>query len=186
MTLAELNIPVMATKRLVFRPITMADSAGMFELWSDAAVCQYSGIVRDYDGNVIAMPAASIDDSDRIIDFWIRARADGWGFRWSVILDQAFAGTVGFNSLGVCAEIAYHLCPSAWGNGVMTEASRAAIDWVRDGGTTTVEAFIEPENAPSIALARRLGLAATGEYSEGAERYVVALGGRVAANARPR
>ncbi len=183
------TIPTLRTTRLVLEPLSWADSAGMYTLWSDPAVCEFSGVVRDYDGQLVPTPVVSIADSDRIIDFWIRAVADGWGFRWAVKLDAGFAGTVGFNSLGDCAEIAYHLCPAYWGAGIMREASAAAINWVQARGTTTIEAFIEPDNGPSIALAERLGLTATPAFSDGAQRYVlleVALSSRGTLRVPPR
>ena len=150
----------------------------MFDLWSDQAVCRFSGAVRDYDGNVIPMPARSRNDSDAIIDFWRRAVSDGWGFRWAVVLlggQRAFAGMIGFNSWPACAEIAYHLHPSYWGKGIMTEAAKAATQWARVNGACELEAFIEPKNVASIALARRLGMTATHEFCEGARRYLVSL-----------
>ncbi len=173
-----LNIPTLATDRLVLEPLSSKHSAGMFELWSDPAVCEYSGTVTDYDRNVIPMPARTRHDSDRIVDFWRRAAADGWGLRWAVLLAEqqhAFAGTVGFNSITACAEIAYHLLPTHWGNGLMTEAAVAAMDWSRAMGAREIEAFVEPANTASIALAQRLGMTATGEFSDGAQRYLVTL-----------
>lgn len=170
-----ITIPTLETERLVLEPLGQADSNGMYTLWSDPAVCEFSGVVRDYEGNLIATPIESVEDSDRIIDFWIRAAVDGWGFRWAVKRDGEFAGTVGFNSLGETAEIAYHLVPAFWGGGMMREASFAAMDWVREQGTKEIEAFIEPENAASIALAERLGLKPTATVSEGARRFVRGL-----------
>lgn len=173
----RLEIPTLITDRLKIEPISMQHSNGMFDLWSDADVCRYSGTVTDYDRNVIDMPAKTLVDSDLIIDFWLKAAKDGWGFRWAVVLTNTadFVGTVGFNSLTQCSEIAYHLLPQHWGKGVMTEATKAAIQWRRDEGALEIEAFVEPENAPSIALAERLGMEATDDFSEGAQRYRMTL-----------
>ena len=178
----QIRIPTLQTERLTLEPLAMSHSSGVFELWSDPEVCRYSGVVRDYAGEVINMPAASSNDSDRIIDFWIRAAEDGWGFRWAVLTNKdggRFAGMIGFNSLTACAEIAYHLLPGQWGNGIMTEAAGAAVDWVKRNGSSELEAFIEPENRPSAALAERLGMTATGAFSEGAERFSATLDPRL-------
>ena len=169
-----LTIPTLTTERLTLEPISWRVSEGMFSLWSDADVCRYSGTVTDYDRNAIEMPAATCAESDKIIDFWLKATNDGWGFRWVVrITDKdEFTGTVGFNSLNECSEIAFHLLPKYWGKGIMSEASIAAIQWRRSQGTCSeIEAFVEPENAPSIALIERLGMKATDVFSEGAQRY---------------
>lgn len=172
-----ISIPVLKTVRLQLEPLSMQHSEGMFKLWSDPAVCEFSGVVTDYDQNVIPMPASSQSESDRVIDFWLKAAKDGWGFRWAVIDKEtnSFTGTIGFNSVTACAEIAFHLIRDYWGQGIMSEAGKAAIDWCGQSGRTEIEAFIEPDNKGSIALSERLGLTATDVFSEGAQRYMRVL-----------
>ncbi len=162
------------TERLTLTALSLSHSAGMYRLWSHPDVVRYSGKVTDYDRTEIAMPASAPAESDKIIDFWRRAAADGWGFRWAVVerASNAFVGHIGFNSLGANSEIAYHLSPDHWGKGIMSEAGRAAIDWVLINNPDTVlEAFIEDANAGSIALITRLGFKATGTFNEGAQCY---------------
>jgi len=69
--------------------------------------------------------------------------------------------------------------PDHWGRGIMTEAAHAAIAWRKHPGTsdslTELEAFIEPGNTGSIALAERLGMHATPDFSDGAQRYLVSV-----------
>lgn len=175
-----LIVPECHNEWLELTPLTQKHSAGMFALWSDVRVTQYSGPVKDYDGNAIKMPATTVQDSDRIIDFWLRAASDGWGFRWAIMLpaksgDPKFAGILGFNALGERAEIAWHLLPTFWGQGAMLRACRLALSWLSAQGCRQLEAYIEPENRASIALATRLGLMATGEISDNAERYLTTL-----------
>lgn len=172
-----LQIPTLITERLRLDAVGTQHATGMFELWSDPEVCRYSGTVRDYEGRIIEMPAADRSASDRIVEFWLHAARDGWGFRWAVISSDtgAFTGTVGFNSVGPCAEIAYHLLPAYWGRGIMTEACQAAINWQQHRGGKALEAFVEPDNGPSIAIAERLGFTATDTFSEGARRYQMDL-----------
>jgi ribosomal-protein-alanine N-acetyltransferase len=156
----------------------MAHSQGMFRMWRHKAVQEFSGIAEDENRIEINMPAATPDDSDRLIGFWLKAANDGWGFRWAVLfgdLEKKFVGHIGFNSLTTCSEIAYHMNPDYWGKGIMTEAAQAAIDWRRGDGIKGIEAFIEPENSPSIGLALRLGMTSTGEIREGAQRYKMSL-----------
>ncbi len=162
------------TERLRLTALSFDHSEPMFRLWSHPEVCRYSGTVTDYDRNEIPMPAATPKESDKIIDFWERAAADGWGFRWAILRrsNDQFIGHVGFNSLGEVSEIAYHLHPDHWGEGLMSEAARAAIGWARTSMPKTVlEAFIEPANLSSGRLALALGFSATGRVSEGAECF---------------
>ena len=88
---------------------------------------------------------------------------------------DSLIGHIGFNSLAACSEIAYHMNPKFWGQGFMTEAATAVLDWRKAGGAKEVEAFIEPANSHSVALALRLGMTATDTFSEGARRHRMAL-----------
>lgn len=175
--MSKFKLPTIKTQRLILTPISKEHSQGMFELWSNENVVKYSGNVTDYDGNTIKMPVSKNAESDRIIEFWLKAYLDGWGFRWAIIFIEKnkFAGTIGFNSLSKCYEIAYYLLPKFWGQGIMTEASQAAIKWASNNGAKEIEAFCEPQNKSSISLATGLGMTPTEDYSEGARRYKMNL-----------
>jgi RimJ/RimL family protein N-acetyltransferase len=55
-------------------------------------------------------------------------------------------------------EVGWALAREAWGQGYATEGATAAMDWAFDVlGWTEVIHCIHPENAPSQAVARRLG-----------------------------
>lgn len=55
-------------------------------------------------------------------------------------------------------EVGYSLAPAAWGKGYATEAAAACMDWaVEHLGWTDIIQTIHPDNAPSQAVARRLG-----------------------------
>lgn len=43
----RLQIPILKTHRLSMEPISFSYSQEMFELWSDAEVCKFSGAVKD-------------------------------------------------------------------------------------------------------------------------------------------
>lgn len=165
------------TERLRLAPVSAVDSEGMFLLWSDPEVCRYSGPIHDHEGRPVPSPVSQASDSDRIVDFWVRARADGWGIRWAMRERSTgeLLGAVGFNSLGACAEVAYHLRRPYWGRGFMSEATVAALAWIRAAGSTEVEAFIEPGNKNSIVFARRHGFEPTGDELGSARRFVKLL-----------
>ena len=150
----------------------------MFKLWSNAAVCEFSGPLSDCDGNPIESPVLHQADSDKIIEFWERASDSGSGFRWALTHRHSgvFAGTAGFNSLGTCSEYAYHLHPDYWQRGYMSEATAVAFDWLRNSHRSNeIEVFIAPLNVRSIAFAERHEFQSTGEESDGALRYLKAV-----------
>lgn len=174
---SKLNIPIIETRRLRLEPLSHRHSGGIFRMWQNPDVAQFSGAVEDKLGNKIQTPVKMRSESDRLIEFWLNAACEGWGFRWAVIQtkDDDLIGHLGFNSLLDCFEIAYHLHPDFWGKGFMLEASDAAIAWAREKNAVAIEAFIEPENLRSIALALKLGMSGTDTHQEGARRYHLVL-----------
>ena len=179
-----MRLDVLRTERLRLVPLDAAHSAGMFELWSSPAVCEFSGTADDLDGKPVRLPAQDPSDSDKIIRFFEAFLVEGKGCRWAVLdrADQRFLGLVGFNRLGPTCELAYHLLPAHWGHGYMGEACRAALQWASSSYPGCLfEAYIEPGNRPSIVLAERLGFERADELREGARRYhLEAAGGRSA------
>lgn len=177
MTAPSLSIPLLTSERLRFVPLSFDHSEGMFRLWSHPDVCRHAGPVSDYDGTALSMPAAAPAVSDKIIDFWLRAAADGWGFRWALEerKNGVFLGILGFNALGPTGEIAYHLDPDHWGQGYMSEAGERACRWAAAEGWRRMDAFIEPENKRSVGLAERLGFRRVEKGPDGTDRYTLRL-----------
>jgi RimJ/RimL family protein N-acetyltransferase len=149
----------------------------MFELWRHAEVCEHSGPSVDSGGRTLELPASSRSESDRLIGFWLDREEAHTGFRWATLLraSDRFVGAVGFNSLGPCAEYAYHFVPSHWGMGLAREASELALSWALSSGSESVEVFIPDANTRSTRLALRLGFERSGCPREGAGRYVLGL-----------
>lgn len=55
-------------------------------------------------------------------------------------------------------EIGWHLHPNAWGHGYASEAAEAVLDDAFSRGLTKVVAVTDPDNHPSQAVCRRLGM----------------------------
>ncbi|MGN6334271.1 MAG: GNAT family N-acetyltransferase [Motilibacteraceae bacterium] len=55
-------------------------------------------------------------------------------------------------------EVAWHLHPDSQGHGYAAEAARGVLDRAHRLGVPAVLALVDPANAPSLAVARRLGL----------------------------
>jgi len=172
----DMDVPTLRSERLLLEPLGFGHSLGMFALWSNSDVCRYSGPITDSNGHPIAAPVENLVDSDKIVDYWLRASEAGTGFRWALVEHDtaAFVGTVGFNTLGKCCEYAYHLHPSAWGCGLMSEATQVALGWASSWEPCVeVEAFIDRDNERSIALALRCGFEWCARKSDGTDRYVI-------------
>jgi RimJ/RimL family protein N-acetyltransferase len=60
-------------------------------------------------------------------------------------------------------EVGWHLARAHWGNGYATEAARAVVDWGFDElKLDVIHAVVNPANAASIRVARRLGMSPLG------------------------
>jgi ribosomal-protein-alanine N-acetyltransferase len=171
----RLQVPILQTERLVLEPLTLSHSSGMYNLWSRPEVCEYSGDAVDVNGNPIRLPAKSISDSNKIIEFFTFHQRAGTGLRWAAMTkaSSTFVGALGFNSLGRQSELAYHLHPDFWGSGLMSEACQAAMSWVTAvHGSDAVEAYVDPQNAASVRLLERLEFHTTGGARDGAALYI--------------
>ena len=153
------SAPVIETERLILRPPQHSDFDDIFAMWSDIKV------VRHVTGNAFTKEEA-----------WARLlRSVGhWtlmGFGYWVVSEKhsgKFLGEVGFGqykrgidpAFDEAPEIGWMLTVSSQGQGYATEAVRAALQWA---DTRWPEAegvcIISPENAASLALARKCAFA---------------------------
>jgi RimJ/RimL family protein N-acetyltransferase len=154
----QLDIPTLATERLVLRPFGAADVEPMHRLMQDPDVMRYVGDRR--------VPSAQ--DSWRAVAGWIGHWAlRGYG-QWAVT--ERHSGEL-VGRAGVIhpkgwpgAEVGYLLGRQWWGRGYATEAAAAALDWAfRERDFDRLLSLIDPANAPSIRVAERLGETLRGE-----------------------
>lgn len=98
-------------------------------------------------------------------DYADKAAADV-GRIFGIWLDDKLVGGVLIRVMDIPqgrAEIGVWLEPAATGRGLITRASRLLIDWlIRERGVHRVEWLVSSANAPSIAVARRLGMSRDG------------------------
>ena len=85
-----------------------------------------------------------------------------WTGRWLIAEAPApvVAGHAGFHGPpehAGRAEIGYTVLPPYRGRGYATEACQALTEWAFEQGEPSVFLSIRPDNAPSLAIARRLG-----------------------------
>jgi len=126
------------------------------------------------------IPAGWPDDHDRrFLSFRLRQIAEDpsrapWFVRAIVRRDEErqMIGHIGFHGPpGVNArkqpqavEIGYTIFPEYRRQGYATEAVRALLGWAEGKGIHHFIASIGPQNAPSLAIARRLGFREVGRH----------------------
>jgi RimJ/RimL family protein N-acetyltransferase len=81
-------------------------------------------------------------------------------FSWALRLDGELIGMVGFRPER--RDIGYWLGGPHRGNGYMTEATNAVLDWLFGQGFDTILWECFPGNSESLSVARKLGFTFTG------------------------
>jgi RimJ/RimL family protein N-acetyltransferase len=139
------------TERLLLRPLEAQDAEDLVALHSTAEVSRFMTVLdRD-----LALRRISQDRRN-----WAER-----GYGLVAILEQGSgrflgrSGLQGWPQFGE-VEVGWAVKPTSWGRGVATEAGRACLGW----GFETLDvpyltAMIRPDNARSIRVAERLGMA---------------------------
>lgn len=153
---------VLVTQRLMLKPHTVADFADVAALWSDATVTAFVG-----------GPTNEEDSWARLLRYagsWALLGFGSWAVREAAggeyvggigFLDARRTGVAGFDG---DPEIGWSLNARHQGKGYATEAVRAALGWGGGRFKRTV-AMIHPDNAASLAVARRCGFRQFGDGS---------------------
>ncbi|MEU4720294.1 GNAT family N-acetyltransferase [Nonomuraea dietziae] len=143
---------VLATERLVLRPVQPGDLAELRAHWTAPDVRRFL-----FDGAVLSSEeiAEIIESSEQ--DF----ATSGYGL-WTVRQREGteLVGTAGLRPLEeLWLEVVYSLAPTAWGHGYATEAARAVVDHALTTlGLPEVLAEVDQGNTASVAVVERLGM----------------------------
>lgn len=123
---------------------------------------------REFIGQHIgfADAAKDLESARRLLQGYADKAAADTGRIFGIWLDDKLVGGVLLRVMDVpqgMAEVGCWLEPAATGRGLITRAARILIDWViRERGMHRVEWRVSSKNAPSIAVARRLGMTKDG------------------------
>ena len=147
-----------ATARLLLRVPQAGDVDTLVALWTHPAVTRHMGGPREAD-DVREYFSAYAGDPDALA----RADREWW---WTVV--QRNTGQIA----GLCSliekevagqseiEVGYYLLPAFWGRGYATEAATEVAAYAGSHfHVTSVVAIIDPQNAASARVARKLGMA---------------------------
>lgn len=137
--------PVISTERLVLRALTLTDSEELLKLRSDERVNRYLDrpptITIEQAEAFIHKIAQVVHNRDGI--YWVISRKD----------EPSLIGTIcywNFNTDKASADIGYELMPAHQGQGFMTEALQAVIDYGFDNmRLKMIVALTHPDNETS-------------------------------------
>lgn len=150
------------TGRLTLRHLGEQDAPALFALRSDPAVMRYIG-------RPLATSVEEILEKIRQIDGQLHAND---AIMWAITLrdEPALIGTICFWNIqkeNDRAEVGYLLHPDFQGKGIMQEALEAVVDYgFRRMNLHSVEAHVDPGNAPSIKLLEKNGFVREAYFKE--------------------
>lgn len=159
----------LVTERLRLRATCAADRPGYIELFTDADVRRYLGGPADRDELERAMPPVP---GDRPGVFAVESAG---AFVGTVTLERRDAELPGLARPTIGAlEVGYQLLPSAWGQGVATEAVTAVLAWAdRHLPGEPILLCTQVANEASRRLASRLGFREAARVEQyGAEQWL--------------
>lgn len=114
--------PVLETKRLILRKLTLSDAEDVYEYAKDPEVSKY----LTWDAHI------SIDDTISYLNFVLDRYAKGETGEWAIVDKEKnkVIGAISFVHLdkqNSCGEIGYVLSQDYWNKGIMTEALKRVI-----------------------------------------------------------
>ncbi|MCB8986201.1 MAG: GNAT family N-acetyltransferase [Ardenticatenaceae bacterium] len=156
------EFPVLETERLVLRAVRPSDLPAMFAIFSDETVTRYYGLET----------FTAVDEAAQRIAAIRQNYQRGRSIRWALTRpdDDTLIGSVGLMNLRpkfYNAAVGYELAPAFWRQGMMTEALTAVIDFgFIVMALNRIEAYVMPENTPSVRLLEKLGFVSEGLMRE--------------------
>lgn len=158
----------MRTARLRVVPVRVAHAEEMAAVLGDPALYAIIGgappSVAELSSRYRRWERPSSDDGcEGWLNWVVRRDADG-------VAVGTVQATTTVGAHGLVAEVAWVVGVPFQGYGYATEATAAVVGWLVGHGARDVHAHIAPEHPASEAVARRVGMRATGEFRDDGEQ----------------
>lgn len=149
-----MDIPTLFTPRLILRPWAIEDAETLYHILQEKDILRY-------------FPNPTSPALDRLERYIARHQAHwqarGYG-HWAVV-SREDGQVLGWNGLEYLpelndTEVAYLLSPRVWGQGLASEAARAAVHFgLETACLESIIGLVHPENTASIRVLEKCGLA---------------------------
>ena len=146
-------MPTFETDRVLMRPFTLDDAAGLNRVNSTPEVMKYIGPVED--------------DVEKTRQYLLKGPLADYqkhGFGRHACIDKHTRELIGFCGLKYVSDfedvdIGYRFLPQYWGKGLATETSEVLMDYAkRDLDLTRIIGMALPDNTGSRRVLEKLGL----------------------------
>lgn len=142
------------TRRLLIRPFTTADAAGLSARRSDPAVAKFQNWTLPYTFEKAEQVVSELVamDGPRNDDWWMAIVCDPES-------DEVFGDfAVHLSSEGRTAEVGYTFAPKYWGRGYAVEALETVVEYLfEELKVTRVFGMLHPDNPASAMVLERTG-----------------------------
>jgi ribosomal-protein-alanine N-acetyltransferase len=145
---------LLETPRLRLRPLSFSDAEVMYTSWAtDMDVVRY----------LSWRPHTSLDETKRILSYWISNYPDPKFYIWGIQLQRGqLIGTISIHSISdpfLRGEVGYALAKPFWGKGYVTEALQAILDHAFGVvGFNRIEAHHAIQNPASGRVMEKCGM----------------------------
>ena len=147
------NFPILKTRRMTLRRITLDDAHHIFRMRSNGRMSQW----------IARSPMENAADAETLAARVVEAFDSKQGIGWAGHLRDRpdMIGTCGFNMIdryNLRAEIGGELDVNFWGKGLAEEAVRAIVNFgFETFGLHSIEAKVDPTNRGAIHLMEHIG-----------------------------
>ena len=154
--------PLLETGRLLLRPVTTADTAAFYDIYSSALAMRY------WSGEAIV----SMEQAQEMVRIELEYAESEDCINWGIALPESdlLIGKITlfrFSSQNRRAETGYVLDPRYWERGYMSEVMRRILDFAReDLALHRIEADCDPDNRASLALLEKFGFEREGLFRD--------------------
>lgn len=143
------------TQRLILRRFKPSDAKFVYNNWAiDSEVCKF----------LSWNPHKALSETEHVVEGWIKGYENDDNYNWAIELKD-IGEVIGQISLTHVNEkysscsVGYNISRSFWGNGVMTEALKAVINYLfKEIGMNRIEASHNTLNPASGRVMQKSGM----------------------------
>lgn len=158
------------TQRLILRRFTEDDAQNMYDNWAcDPEVTKY----------LRWAPHQSVEVTSGLLKSWVALYKEPNYYHWAIVLKEndmpiGSIGILDVSELDDSGEIGYCMGKNWWGQGLMTEAAKAVIDFAfKKAGFHRLEAYHSVNNPASGRVMQKAGMTREGVSRQ---KYKCAMG----------
>lgn len=149
------------TERLILRQFRPEDAHDMYHNWAkDERVCRF----------LTWTPHESEEATEHLLGIWCKDYEKPDWYQWAIVFENKVVGSISvvrISNENELAELGYCIGFDYWGKGIMTESTKAVMDFLfTQVGVHRIEICHAAKNPASGRVAQKCGLTFEGIHKE--------------------